>query len=173
MRKIAIPIVALLVLVAGSVALASTGLRDTEHASLIGKVGILDTVLGDLVEDGTLTQQQSDAIVTALEEAKADALAAVGEARAQLESAWEDGVLTSEEIAGLPFGDWITDPDGPLSEALADGQITKEELNELAGSRHGHFGRTRGWRHGGHGDHGHRGLWGLKGLHDSTSGVSV
>ena len=172
MRKIVIPLAALLVLVAGSVALANTGRRGTDQGGPTGRVAVLDEVLGDLVEDGTITEHQSDTIVAAVEEAKTEALAAVREARARLGSFWEDGVLTSEEIAELPFADRITDPEGPLADALADGEITKEELRELARPRYGHMGRTGPWHRGGHGGHWDHGSRGSKGFQDKTEGSS-
>lgn len=173
MRRIVIPLAALLVLVTSSVALAGAGRRGTEQGGPTGRVAVLDEVLGDLVEDGTITQHQSDTIVAALEEAKAEALAALREARARLDSFWEDGVLTSEEIAELPFADLIMDPDGPLADAMADGQVTKEELGALSKSWSGHLGRPGGWHRGGHADSWHDGSRSMKGFQHRTGGHSV
>ena len=172
MRKIVIPVAALLVLVAGGVAWANSGRRGTEQAGSVGRFGVLNEVLGDLVEDGTITQHQSDVIVVALDEAKSEALEAMRELRAQLDSYWEDGVLTSEEIAELPFADRIADRDGPLADALADGQITKEELREFARPRYRHMGRTGPWHRGEQGGHWHQGSSGFKGFPDKTGGSS-
>lgn len=87
MRKIVIPLSALLVLVAGSVAWSHGGRRETEPEGSGGRVGALVEVLGDLVEDGTITQEQSDAIVSSLEEKKAEALG--------------DGEITKDELSEL------------------------------------------------------------------------
>lgn len=100
------------------------------------RLAILEDVLDGLVADGVITRDQADAVVEALV-AKVSELKAEREAlRQQIESFWEDGVLTSDELAQLP-------EDHPLRravESLSDGDITKEELRGLLGSR-------RGWRH--------------------------
>ncbi|MXZ68103.1 MAG: hypothetical protein F4Z17_03725 [Acidimicrobiia bacterium] len=60
-----------------------------------------------------------------------------------LDSFWDDGVLTAEEIAQLPNAHRITGADGPLADALTDGQITKEEMEEIRDripERRGHHG---------------------------------
>ncbi len=150
MRKYMIPAAVLLVLVIGTVAWASVGRQGPKVEGSIGGPGVLEEVLGDLVEDGTITQNQSDAIVTAIEERKAEAHATWEEHKSQLATFWEDGILTSEEIEQLPMANWITDPDGPLAEALEDGSITKEELDELSRYRGGHRGRSGSWHRGGH-----------------------
>ena len=111
----------------------------SEHRRGMG----LGSVLADLVEDGTITQEQADAIIAAVEEKRSAARAARQQMKALLDSFWEDGVLTSEEIAQLPNADRIADADGPFADALADGQITKEEMEEIKGrfpGRRGHHG---------------------------------
>ncbi len=151
MRKYVIPVAVLLVLVVGSVAWAYVGRQGPKAEGSIGVTGVLEEVLGDLVGDGTITRNQSDAIVTALEERKAETRATWEEHKSQLATFWEDGILTSDEIAQLPMANRITDPDGPLAEALEDGSITKEELEELSRSRGGHRGRSGSWHRGKHG----------------------
>ena len=44
-------------------------------------------------------------------------------------------MLTSDEISQLPLADRVTDAEGPYAEAMEDGQITKEEMDEI---RSGH-----------------------------------
>ncbi len=92
---------------------------------------ILQSVLADLVTDGVIDQAQSDAIVAALE-AKRDEYAA---ARDLMQSFWEDGVLTSEEIAQLPEPNVFIDPDGPFADALADGELTSDEVDAIRQAR--------------------------------------
>ena len=120
-------------------ALEENGDADREHPAGVG----LGSVLADLVGDGTITQEQADAIIAAVEEKRSAARAAFQEMKGLLDSFWDDGVLTAEEIAQLPNAHRITDTDGPLADALTDGQITKEEMEEIRGripERRGHHG---------------------------------
>ncbi len=90
----------------------------------------LEDVLAELVADGTIDQGQADAIVEALT-AKAEALKAeLEEIRALIEGFLEDGVITADELAQLSDTHPFNDPDGPFAEALEDGQLTLEELQE-------------------------------------------
>ena len=117
-----------------------------EHPAGLG----LGSILADLVEDGTITQEQADAIIAAVEEKRSAARAARQEMKTLLDSFWEDGVLTADELAQLPNADRITATDGPLADALADGQITKEEMEEardrMPGRRGHHGGPGKGLR---------------------------
>lgn len=96
---------------------------------------LLAEVLSDLVSSGTITQQQSDAITQALTD-KAEQRRAEFEAeRERLQQMWtqirgflEDDVITSDEIAQLP----ADNPFSNLEDVLADGQITREELQSVA-----------------------------------------
>lgn len=91
---------------------------------------ILDDVLTDLVEDGTIDQGQADAIVEALT-AKAEELKATRQELRQLISdLLEDGALTADELAQLPEGHPFNDPDGRFADALEDGELTIEEIRE-------------------------------------------
>ena len=114
MRRIVIPVVTVLVLGIAAVAWARSGHRGAEHSGVDNRVDMMEEVLDELVDAGTITQEQSDAITTALENKRAAALQARRELRALLKSLLEDDVLTSEEIAQLRFADRITDPDGPF-----------------------------------------------------------
>lgn len=116
-----------------------SGDSDKEHPAGVG----LGSVLAELVEDGTITQEQADAIIAAVEEKRSAARAAFQEMKGLLDSFWDDGMLTAEEIAQLPNAHQITGADGPLADALTDGQITKEEMKEIRGripERRGHHG---------------------------------
>ena len=151
MRRMVVIGAAALVLGAAAAAWAQTGSEESagengvsekgawEHPARVGLGGVLD----ELVEDGTITRQQADAILAAVEEKRSAARATRQEMKALLDSFWDDGVLTADEVAQLPNADRITDAGGPLADALADGQITKEEMEELKGrfpGRRGHHG---------------------------------
>lgn len=134
-----------------SITTESTGEVRFGHAG-----GLLDEVLTELVDAGTITQAQADAITEALT-AKAEDKHAEFEAQRQ---AWramaeqirtflEDGVISADEIAQLPDDN----PFSSLQDILADGQITLEELESV-----GPFGgRFFGGPDVGRGPHGGRG----------------
>ena len=152
-------ILGLAVLVLGVAAIASAqaddgstnGDEQENHREDQGREHLLAGVLEDLVGDATITQEQSDAIIAALEEARDSAREARRALREQMKSFWEDGVLTSEEIAQLPSTERFEDPDGPFADALEDGQITKEEMESLRGGASDHAGRHTRRNHDGHG----------------------
>lgn len=88
----------------------------------------LQEVLDDLVAEGTISQEQADAITDALK-AKAEELKAEKDELRQLIAGFlEDGVITSDELAQLPEDHIFNDPDGPFADALADGELTKDEI---------------------------------------------
>ena len=99
---------------------------------------VLDEVLDDLVADGTLSEDQAQAVK--------DALAAKVRELAQdrppitrhpfrfglrLGALLDDGGISADELADLPDGHWLKDPDGPAAPYLDDGQITIEEVRSL------------------------------------------
>lgn len=154
MRKmIAVLAAGALILGGAAVAFAQTDEGETTSTHRSERGGHISGVLDDLVENGTISQDQADAIVAALE-AKRDELHAAreelrverDEARAALTEAWSDGVLTEDEAADLPFGDRLTDPDGPFAEAWSDGQLTRAEFDEIRAELAPH----RGFRGRGH-----------------------
>lgn len=160
MRKIAIPIAAVLVLGVATAVMARGAHRGSGGGVRSERTSLLGQVLDELIEDGTITQQQSDAIKAALEEKRSEALEEAKAALDQLKAFWEDDVLTSDEIAQLPAADRITGAGGPLAEALEDGQITREELDEIR-SEHS---RTHRWP----GHNGHRQMKGAFGQAESV-----
>lgn len=136
MRK-AILLFATTALVLGSalVALAQTDdPADPERPLMTG----IEQVLADLVDDETLSQEQADAVVGALE-AKREELRTEREAvREQLQEFWADDQLSQEEIDQLPeWHRW-----SQMDELLDDGAITRDEIRQMRrldrfGPRHG------------------------------------
>lgn len=174
-RFIWLPVAGFLLIAGAAVAAAGPGLIGSTPASSTLAVGesdesaadpsvafggsaLLEDVLADLVGDGVITQEQSDAIVSAVDtrvEERREEIAAererMREMWLQIRSFLEDGVISAEEIAQLPDGN----PFDRVSDILADGQVTLEEIRSL-----GPFGRPGpgfGPR-GGHGPHG-PGFW--------------
>ena len=105
------------------------------HPFLLGEASsLLDEVLVELVDSGVLTQEQADAVTSALK-AKADERRAEFEAeRERLRQMWEqvrsflaDGVITADEIDQLPEDN----PFSNLEQIMADGQITVEEIESI------------------------------------------
>lgn len=96
-----------------------------------GPGALLEEVLADLVADGTISQEQADAITDALG-AKAEELKAEKEELRELIAGFlEDDVITADELAQLPEDHIFNDPDGPFAEALADGELTKDEIASI------------------------------------------
>ena len=98
--------------------------RRGKHGFVRDQIG--REVLAELVEGGTITQAQMEAILAAFEAKKAELEAERSERVSQWKSFWEDGVLTADEIEQLPISDKFLDEDGPFAEALQDGQITED-----------------------------------------------
>jgi hypothetical protein len=94
------------------------------------------------VEDGTLDRAQADAVVSALEakreelaEERGDRRLRASHRRGFVRGLLLDGVITADEIAELPDDNPLKDPDGPLADALADGQITQDEWDAFVEQR--------------------------------------
>lgn len=102
---------------------------------------MLVDVLKSLVSDGTITQAQSDKIVSSLDAKRTELRAAREAARAQMQAFLADGVISADELAKLP----ADSPLRNLGSILDDGQITLDELRSLRGA--GGFG-GRGHGHG-------------------------
>jgi hypothetical protein len=126
------------------------------------KGAILDEVLADLVTDGVIDSDQATKIKDALEAKHEELREQFGDrgqgfrghggfrdgVRPDMSGFLEDGVIDADELAQLPDGHPLTDPEGPAAEYLDDGRLTAEELEEL----HAEFGERRG--------HGPRGFGG-------------
>jgi polyhydroxyalkanoate synthesis regulator phasin len=117
---------------------------------------ILNKVLSDLVADGTITQEQADAITNGLKTEIANRQAELEqlrqqwqETRGQLKTFLKDGVITQDEIDTLPA-------DNPLRIAFdsiaENGQVTVDQLRDFLP-----FGGE--YLHRGPGSFGH-GFWG-------------
>lgn len=107
----------------------STDSAVEEPRSARGRV--LSGVLDELVTAGTITQEQADAILEALQ-AKRDEFRETRTANRQaLRELLADGVLTAEELEQFPEWHPLRDPNGPAAPYLEDGQLTTEELAEI------------------------------------------
>ena len=152
MRKIIISIAAVGVLVTGAFvastiadgpASAQTGdAAETElHRGEPG--GILEEVLDGLVEDGTLTQAQADAVKEAMlerreeiREEREERREERREIREMIAEFLEDDVIDAGELAQLPEDHILRDEEGPFADALEDGEITRAEIREVRIRRH-------------------------------------
>ncbi len=106
---------------------------------------LLDDVLGDLVADGVITQEQADEIAAAMtarmEELRSELQERRGEFgflgrhgldfHGRFGDFLDDGVLDADELAQLPENHPLNDPEGPAAPYLEDGQLTQDELDEL------------------------------------------
>ena len=91
----------------------------------------LQGVLSDLVSDGTLSQEDADAVADAVETEAASMQAEHEALREAIEAAFEDDVLTEAEAASVLPDDhkWLSEE---FDEAWADGELTKDEIRELS-----------------------------------------
>ncbi|VAW02150.1 hypothetical protein MNBD_ACTINO02-552 [hydrothermal vent metagenome] len=101
---------------------------------------IMEGVLGDLVDDGTITQGQADAITAAMQAKAAEIREKFPEGRqgrrgpgdrGVIKAMLEDGVIDADELASLGDGHPFNNPDGPAAQYLDDGQLTIDELQAL------------------------------------------
>ena len=158
-RLIWLPVAGFLLIAGAAVAAATPAVVDTATAALnmpAAAGSLLADVLADLVGDGTITQQQSDAITDAVDNRLEEKRAEMEQRRDEMRSAQEhlqtfleDEVITQDELDRLPEDH----PLRSLDTALDDGQITLEELQALRGGFRG-FGP--GGAKGGDGGWGHR-----------------
>jgi hypothetical protein len=158
MRKIATAAVAGAILVVSGVVYATVSLPagasaqeeggttsttiQNEEGVRRGHHGLLSQALGELVDEGTLSQEQADAVLAKVEELKQehreDFEARFGGAPLpRLERRFgfvggllEDGVITEEELSRFPR--IFADPEGPFGQYLEDGQLTLDELRQAA-----------------------------------------
>ncbi|MEN8041351.1 MAG: hypothetical protein ABFR95_07600 [Actinomycetota bacterium] len=159
MKKIIASIAAAGVLVAGAFAAstitASEASAQTDEAPAVIDAArrihpgaILDGVLGDLVEDGTLTEDQAAAVKDAMADKAEELRDKFADFKDRREDRMErrremhekflewlsDGVITADELSELDV-DLPIHEDGPLAEALEDGQITQEEWDAIIEQR--------------------------------------
>lgn len=106
-------------------------------------LGLLGDILDRLVGEGTISQDQADAIVDAAEDRVAELGNRRMTLREQLSQSLEDGVVTEDEASELPDDHWIFGD--AFDEAWEDGQVTVDELREAA-PFHGHHPFRRGFR---------------------------
>lgn len=156
MRRIIVSFAAAGVLVAGafvaSTFVSTEVLAQTDEAPVVTEEAlrpypgsILDGVLGDLVEDGTLARGQADAVKEALAAKRDEFKEKFGDRRdrwdrrhcihAQTNQWLEDGVISAEELSELPDDARIFSDDSLLSEALEDGEITQAEWDAFIEQR--------------------------------------
>lgn len=98
-------------------------------------IGFLGDVLGELVEDGTITEDQADAIVEATENKVEELIDQHHELRGQLSEFLEDGVITEAEAAELPDDHWLLSD--AFDEAWQDGELSFADIRELRPFRGG------------------------------------
>ena len=105
------------------------------------KGAIMDEVFAELVADGVITEEQADQVQAALEAKREELREQFGDRLQRrdhrnrlggfLHGALADGVVDAAELAQLPEGHPLNDPEGPFAEYLADGQLTEDELSEI------------------------------------------
>lgn len=161
MRKLIwLPLAGSLLIAGAAVATAAPDAVDSAADAIVTPIhragAFLKEVLDELVDEGVINQQQSDAIVERVDEGAEEKRAELEarreemrEVAEQLRSFLEDDVITQAELEQLPEDHPLRN----LDSYLEDGQLTRDELRELApfggrgfgpGSR-GHHGP--GWLH--------------------------
>ena len=144
-----IPLAGLLLIGGATAVLAESGgvegVTDTVGGVVMRAGGVLEEVLDGLVEDGTLTQEQADAVTEGVETQREEIRSEHEALREQLRGFLEDGALSADELAQLPE----EHPLRNLDTYLEDGQLTEDELSELGpigpGRGHGHGPRGFFW----------------------------
>ncbi len=165
MKKIMVSLVAASALVVGAFAAStitsSEASAQTDEATTVEdgirrphRGAILEGVLSDLVGEGVLTQGQADAVNEALKAEREELREEFGDRRdrranrhdmrTQIRDWLEDGVITADELSELPADLRILADDGPLAEALKDGQITQAEWDAFIEERRADHQARRG-----------------------------
>lgn len=111
-------------------AVAQEEADSTEDQGPIPRIlGFLGEVLDELVGDGTITQDQADAILEA-SESKATEVKEEREAQRDLIQGFlDDDVITEDEASQLPDDHWLLSE--IFDDAWEDGELTVEEIREL------------------------------------------
>jgi hypothetical protein len=128
-KLIGIPLAGLLLVGGATAVFAQSGAATALVDGAKGAGGLLAEVLSELVDDGTITQDQADAITDRLETRREEARAETEALREQLRTFLEDGTLSADELAQLPEDNPLRN----LDEFLDDGQLTQDELQQLRG----------------------------------------
>ncbi len=118
------------VAVPGAAFAEEDGTPQVEEGGFIPRaLTFLGGVLDDLVGEGTLTEDQAQAVLNAVE-AEMEAVRAERQAlREMVKTFLEDGVITEEEAAQLPEDHFLLSE--RFDEAWDDGQLTVEEIRSL------------------------------------------
>lgn len=137
-------------LIIGGAAVASAQTDDTAPAENSPAVQLherraehISDFFADMVGEGVISQDQADQMTAELENRAEARIAEREERKAAFEAAWEDDVLTLAEIEELGADRFLAE-DGPFAEALADGELTRDEVETVRGE----FGGPRGHRGG-------------------------
>ncbi|HEX6219786.1 MAG TPA: hypothetical protein VF115_01700 [Acidimicrobiia bacterium] len=99
-------------------------------------IAFLKEVLDELVEDGTVTQDQADAIVEATESRVDEVREEHRAQHEQLSGFLEDGVITEGEAVELSDHHWLLGE--AFDGAWEDGELTVEEIQSVHPFRRGH-----------------------------------
>jgi hypothetical protein len=142
MRKAILAVATAVLVLGGSLVVLAQTEETTDELHKRGPIGhAIEEVLDELVADETLTQEQADAVISALEAKRDEFVAEREQVREQLREFWEDDQLSQEEIDQLPeWHRW-----SEMTDLLEDGVITRDELGEF---RHGGRFGGGGFRHG-------------------------
>jgi polyhydroxyalkanoate synthesis regulator phasin len=102
------------------------------------KKNLLEDVLSDLVEEGTLSQNQSDSVLSAVESKKLTIKAEREEIKNLINEMLEDGKITIVELDSVAIIDQekIDRFKERFSEELEDGVISEEEFKDNIKSHH-------------------------------------
>lgn len=119
--------------------------EESERGPVSRILGFLGGVLDDLVEDGTITQDQADAIAEATEDKLGELREERLGLRELLSGVLDDGVITEEETSELADDHWIFGD--AFEEAWEDGELTVDEIREAIPLHRGHAFK-RGFRFG-------------------------
>ncbi len=112
---------------------AATAQEDNDDSDNRGPfpriLGFLGEILEGLVGDGTITQDQADAISEAAENKAAEIKGQREAVRSQIQGFLEDDVITEDEAAQLPDDHWLLSD--AFDEAWEDGELTISEIREV------------------------------------------